>query len=72
MKNFMKKIGGGVAAVVGMVGSAHAALPTAIGTELTSVQTDGLALADLVWPVLIALFGATLIMKLFKRFASKI
>lgn len=51
---------------------ASAALPAAIATELTSVQTDGLALADLVWPVVITLFGAILLMKLFKRFASKV
>ncbi len=64
------------AAVVGMVAtaatSANAALPAAIGTQLTQVQTDGLALADLVWPVVITLFGALVLFKLFKRFGSQI
>lgn len=73
MRTIMKKVGGALVAATAVVaGSANAALPTAISTELTALQTDGLALADLVWPVLIALFGAVLIMKLFKRFASKI
>lgn len=53
-------------------GSAMADLPAAIGAALTAVQTDGLALADLVWPVVIALFGATILFKLFKRFGNKI
>lgn len=59
-----------LAAVV--TGSAHAALPAAISTELDAVKTDGLAMADLVWPVVIALFGALVLFKLFKRFGSKI
>ncbi|GAA3552144.1 major coat protein [Zobellella aerophila] len=53
-------------------GSANAALPAAISTELATVQADGLAMADLVWPVVIALFGALVLFKLFKRFGSKI
>jgi ABC-type spermidine/putrescine transport system permease subunit II len=53
-------------------GSVHAALPAAIATELDSVKADGLALADLVWPVVISLFGALVLFKLFKRFGSKI
>ncbi|MBY4675899.1 major coat protein [Marinobacterium arenosum] len=51
---------------------ANAALPAAIGTELANVQADGLALADLVWPVVITLFGALVLFKLFKRFGSQI
>lgn len=61
-----------VSAMAAVSGSAMAALPAAIGTELTTIQTDGLALADLVWPVVIALVGAVVMFKLFKRFASKI
>lgn len=53
-------------------GTASAALPTAISTELAAVQVDALALADLVWPVVIAIFGAVVLFKLFKRFGSKI
>lgn len=53
-------------------GLANAALPTGVSSGLTSIQTDGLALADLVWPVVIAIVGAVVVFKLFKRFISKI
>lgn len=73
MRNIVKRVGAAVIGAVGVVaGTANAALPASISTKLTEVQTDGLALADLVWPVLIALFGSILLMKLFKRFSSKI
>jgi hypothetical protein len=55
-----------------VAGAAVAALPAVIGTTLDSVETDALALADLVWPILVALFGVVLLMKLFKRLSSKI
>lgn len=62
-----------VGAVLALAGAqAHAALPAIIGTTIDSVETDALALADLVWPVLVGLFGAVLLMKLFKRLSSKI
>jgi len=54
------------------VSAANAALPAVIGTTLTSVQEDGLAMADLIWPVVGAIFGAMLLIKLFKRFGNKI
>lgn len=70
----MKRIIGAVVAMFGVLfaGAASADLPAAISTELATIQADGLALADLVWPVVIALVGAVVLMKLFKRFASKI
>lgn len=61
-----------VASAVAAVSSAHAELPAVIGTTLTTVQSDGLAMADLVWPVVGAIFGAVLLFKLFKRFGNKI
>jgi di/tricarboxylate transporter len=51
---------------------ANAALPAAIGTALTGVATDAEDLADLIWPVLIAIFGSMVLFKLFKRFGAKI
>lgn len=80
MKNrfagLLSRSAGARAAVVGALmaagSAANAALPAAIATELTAVQTDGLALADLVWPVVITLFGALVLFKLFKRFGSQI
>ena len=70
--NLFKKISAGSAVVIAGIASAHAALPAAIATEFEKVQADGLALADLVWPILLALFGAVLLMKLAKRFGSKV
>jgi len=58
------------AAAVG--GSAFAALPAGVSTGLTSIQTDGLALVDLIWPVVIAFVSAAIVLKLFKRFSSKL
>lgn len=71
-KQLLLKITAGASFVVAGIASAHAALPAVIGTEFDKVQTDGLALADLVWPVLMAIFGALLLMKLGKRFGNKI
>ncbi len=53
-------------------GIASAAVPAAIGTGLTAVETDALAVIDLVWPLVISIVGALLLMKLFKRAASKV
>ncbi|WP_027855000.1 major coat protein [Marinobacterium litorale] len=61
-----------IAGLTGLASSANAALPASIGTELTAIETDALALADLVWPVVITLFGALILFKLFKRFGSQI
>lgn len=60
------------AMVLAAAGSANAALPTGIDTALATVQADGLAMADLVWPIVITLFGALVLFKLFKRFGSQI
>ena len=60
------------AMILAAAGSANAALPAAIGTQLTEIQQDGLDMADLVWPVVITLFGALVLFKLFKRFGSQI
>lgn len=70
----MNKILQWLAVGVAMLGVnvAHAALPAGIATAVTAAQTDGLALADLIWPALIILAGALLLFKLFKRFFNKI
>lgn len=76
--NFLKKIGALCASALSALafalapGVANAALPTGLSAGVTSIQTDGLALADLVWPVVIAITGAVIVFKLFKRFIAKI
>jgi len=68
---FKKALAAG-AALMASAGSAMAALSTEIGTGLTAIQTDALALVDLVWPVVVAITGAFIIFKLFKRGVSKV
>lgn len=51
---------------------ASAALPAVAATTLDAIETDGLALIDLVWPVLGSILGGFILIKLFKRGASKI
>lgn len=67
-----KKIMAMIALMLVGLQTAHAELPAAISTQLTSIQADGLELANLVWPVVITLFGALVLFKLFKRFGNKI
>lgn len=51
--------------------SANAALNLGVATAFTALQTDGLALIDLAWPVITALTVAFIIISLFKKAASK-
>jgi hypothetical protein len=48
-----------------------AALNAGVATGFTSLQTDALALVDLVWPVVIAVTVAFIILGLFKKAANK-
>lgn len=50
---------------------AHAELPAGAATVFTSIQTDGLALIDLAWPVMGSIVLGLLIMKLFKKVTNK-
>ena len=51
--------------------SAEAALNAGVASAFTSLQTDGLALVDLAWPVITALTVAFIIIGLFKKAANK-
>ncbi len=70
-KRVIAKTVGLMAVVSGSVGTAYAALPVAATTAFTDVQTDGLALIDLAWPLAIALTSGAIILGLFKKFAKK-
>jgi len=52
--------------------ASQAALSSEISTGLTSIQTDALALVDLMWPVVIAISVAFLMFKIYKRGVSKL
>lgn len=58
-------------ASLGLVEPANAALNAGVATAFTSLQTDGLALVDLAWPVVTALTVAFIIIGLFKKAAHK-
>lgn len=47
-------------------------LPAGVGTAVTAMQTNGQAIFDLIFPVVALLVGLTVIIKLFKRFSSKV
>lgn len=53
-------------------GSSYAALPAVVSTTLTDIQTDALAAIDLVWPVLLAVMAAFIVIKVVKRAGSKV
>jgi len=55
-----------------VAGSAMAALPTAVATTVTSIETDGKAIFDLIFPVVGAFLGLAIVIKLFKRFSTKV
>jgi hypothetical protein len=56
---------------VGAVASAEAALNAGVSTAFSTIQTDGLALIDLAWPVVIAVTVAFIMIRLFKKAAAK-
>lgn len=60
------------ASTLGVIGSAHAALPEAVGTTVTAIQSDASALFALVFPVVGVVLGLMIVIKLFKRFGNKI
>jgi hypothetical protein len=51
--------------------SAFAELPTAVTGAFTTVKTDGEAMIDAGWPILVAITGGIILMKLFKRVVGK-
>jgi hypothetical protein len=61
-----------VGAVMVAPTAAFAALPTGATTAFSEVQTDGLALLDLAWPVVIAITTGFILIKLFKKAAAKV
>lgn len=63
------------AALVGLLAaaaSAQAALPEGVSTAITAIGTDASSVFDLVVPVVLSILGLTVVIKLIKRFVSKI
>lgn len=70
--NLLKKLGAALLVGLALVTNAMAALPAAVGTTVTAIQSDGQAVFDLVFPVVGVFIGLAIVIKLFKRFASKV
>lgn len=73
LRNSVRKYGpvAGVLAALG-ASSAHAALPAVVGTEIATMQTDALAAIDLVWPLIMAIIGGFMVIKIVKRASGKV
>lgn len=54
MKKFISAVGAGA---MGLIGSAHAALPEGVETAITTYQTDALAAIGLVMAAGVAIWG---------------
>lgn len=68
MKNLIKGFAGLTALFA--AGAANAAVPAVIGTSLTVIQDDSLAVIDLMWPVVLAVAGGFVLIKIVKRLIS--
>lgn len=71
MQNLRKKAAAATVVTLGLIGSAHAALPTEATAAFTQLSTNVTDISTAVWPVLAAVTGAFALMKLFKRGASR-
>ncbi|MGA3698037.1 major coat protein [Enterobacteriaceae bacterium TYF_5] len=48
------------------------ALPSGATAALDSIKADSLAMIDYAWPILAAIVGAFVVVKIFKRVTSKV
>ena len=69
---FNAAIGALSAALLTASVAAHAELPAVVGTSLTAIKADGQSIFDLVFPVVAAMLGLAIVLKLFKRFTNKV
>lgn len=67
---------GKTGAVVGVMAltasNAFATIPASVATTLTSIETDATSLFDTVTPYILSVLGMYIVIKLIKKFASKI
>lgn len=61
-----------LAVMLTVSGLAAAALPPEVATSLTTVQSDASAIFALAFPVIAAIVGLVIVVKLFKRFINKV
>lgn len=71
-KNAVLAFGAAGAALVASMGSASAAIDGSVSTALTAVQADATSLSAIVVPIVVAVMGLGIVIKLIKRFGNKI
>ncbi|XKE46025.1 capsid protein [Halomonas organivorans] len=69
-RNRYTQAGAGLTALV-VAGSANATEPSAAETAISSIETQAQSMIDAAWPVVTLIVGATIGIKLFKKFANK-
>lgn len=70
LKGLFASIGKKVAVATALVvasASSVAAVPAVLGTALTGIETDSLAVVDLGWPIVLSITGAFVLFKIVKR-----
>jgi len=76
LKNLKQKAAVNVAAATALLLStmvaAHAEIDAAVGTAFTAVKADATSLMTLVTPIVIAILGMFITLKLIKKFGNKI
>jgi len=61
-----------VSAVSSSAFAAEGDLPSGATAALDSIKTESLALIDYAWPIIAAIVGAFVVIKIFKRVTSKV
>lgn len=76
MKNFKRNLKYFAVAVPVLLATnaAHAviAIPASFDTTLGEIQDAGMSLADKVWPYMLGILGAFILLRLAKKFGNKI
>lgn len=71
LKKFATKAAAVAVTLLAVSTSAMAELPTAVTGAFTQVKTDGESMITAGWPILLAVTGGIILMKLFKRVIGK-
>jgi hypothetical protein len=58
--------------MLGFTEQSYAALDASVSTAFAAIQTDATSLNAIVVPILIAILGMVILIKLYKRFGNKI
>lgn len=58
--------------MLGLMNSAHAAIDASVQTAFDGVKADALAVAAIVTPIVVTILAAGIVIKLIKRFGSKL